>query len=118
MVAGVAGPVRAARRRVPARGRLLGGSRCGHAAGADPSAVLFTHPLKAAGDIARARRGGLWRFAADSDTELTKIARYSPGATVLLCIDAGDGARWATRPSSGSSQDRRPGWRGWPGRWT
>jgi hypothetical protein len=44
-------------------------------AGADPGTVLFTNPVKPAGDIARAWRAGVWRFAADSDTELDKIAR-------------------------------------------
>ena len=39
-------------------------------AGADPSAVLFTHPVKLASDITRARKAGVWRFAADSSNEL------------------------------------------------
>jgi ornithine decarboxylase len=58
-------------------------------AGADPSEVLFTHPVKPADDIARAHRAGVWRFAADSDTELHKLARNAPGAAVLLRVDAG-----------------------------
>jgi len=58
-------------------------------AGADPAAVLFTHPVKPARDITRARQAGVWRFAADSDGELHKIARYAPGAAVLLRIDTG-----------------------------
>jgi hypothetical protein len=63
-------------------------------AGADPASVLFTHPVKLASDIARARKAGVWRFAADSSNELHKIAHYAPGASVLLRIDvgAGDGA--------------------------
>jgi ornithine decarboxylase len=60
-------------------------------AGADPAMVLFTHPVKPAGDIARARRAGVWRFAADSDSELHKIARHAPGAAVLLRIDTSTG---------------------------
>ena len=56
-------------------------------AGADPAAVLFTNPVKPAGDIARAWRAGVWRFAADSDTELHKIAGHAPGAAVLLRMD-------------------------------
>jgi ornithine decarboxylase len=60
-------------------------------AGADPSTVLFTHPVKLAGDIARARKAGVWRFAADSSNELHKIARNAPGAAVLLRIDVGAG---------------------------
>ena len=58
-------------------------------AGADPATVLFTHPVKPAADIARARKAGVWRFAADSDTELRKIARNAPGSAVLLRIDTG-----------------------------
>ncbi len=60
-------------------------------AGANPSAVLFTHPVKPADDIARARKAGVWRFAADSDTELHKIARYAPGSAVLLRLDTDAG---------------------------
>jgi ornithine decarboxylase len=60
-------------------------------AGADPSTVLFTHPVKPAGDIARAWQAGVWRFAADSDTELHKIARHAPGSAVLLRLDTGAG---------------------------
>jgi ornithine decarboxylase len=58
-------------------------------AGADPSAVLFTHPVKPAGDIARAHKAGVWRFSADSGTEVHKIARYAPGSAVLLRLDTG-----------------------------
>src|SRR5215469_14110925 len=62
-------------------------------AGAEPSTVLFTHPVKPADDIARAHKAGVWRFAADSDAELHKIARNAPGAAVLLRLDTGaDGA--------------------------
>ncbi len=60
-------------------------------AGADPSAVLFTHPVKPAADIARARKAGVWRFAADSDPELRKIARQAPGSAVLLRLDTDPG---------------------------
>ena len=60
-------------------------------AGADPSAVLFTHPVKPARDIARAWKAGVWRFAADSGAELRKIARNAPGSAVLLRIDTGAG---------------------------
>jgi ornithine decarboxylase len=56
--------------------------------GGAPAEVLFTHPVKPAADIARAWRAGVWRFAADSDTELRKIAASAPGAAVLLRLDA------------------------------
>jgi len=60
-------------------------------AGADPAQVLFTHPVKPADQIARAHRAGVWRFAADCGTELRKIARYAPGAAVLLRLDTAAG---------------------------
>jgi ornithine decarboxylase len=50
-------------------------------AGADPSAVLFTQPVKPADDIARARRAGVWRFAADSDTEPGRAIAAPAGTT-------------------------------------
>jgi len=58
-------------------------------AGADPATVLFTNPVKPAADIARAWRAGVWRFAADSDSELRKIAGHAPGAAVLLRLNTG-----------------------------
>ncbi len=61
-------------------------------AGADPASILFTHPVKLASDIARARKAGVWRFAADSSNELHKIAHHAPGASVLLRIDVGGAA--------------------------
>ena len=60
-------------------------------AGADPAEVLFTNPVKPAHDIARAWRAGVRRFAADSDSELHKIAGSAPGAAVLLRLDTGAG---------------------------
>jgi ornithine decarboxylase len=57
-------------------------------AGADPGTVLYTNPVKPAADIARACRAGVRRFAADSATELDKIAAQAPGAEVLLRMDA------------------------------
>ena len=60
-------------------------------AGAPPPTVLFTHPVKPADDIARAWKAGVWLFAADSDTELRKIARYAPGSAVLLRLGADPG---------------------------
>ena len=74
-------------------------------AGADASEVLFTHPVKPADDIARAYKAGVWRFAADSDTELHKIARSAPGSAVLLRLDAGadgtvgDQGKFGIRPA-------------------
>ena len=65
------------------RGRVLGRGRRAWA-GAGAGTVLYTNPVKPAGDIARAWRAGVWRFAADTGTELHKIAENAPGAAVLF----------------------------------
>jgi len=77
--------------------------------GADPSAVLFTHPVKPASDIARAWKAGVWRFAADSDTELHKIARHAPGSAVLLRIDTGAGGTVGDQGKFGIPPGQAPG---------
>jgi ornithine decarboxylase len=59
--------------------------------GADPSTILFTHPVKLPADIARAWKAGVWRFAADSDSELRKIAQHAPHSAVLLRLDTDPG---------------------------
>jgi ornithine decarboxylase len=78
-------------------------------AGADPSTVLFTHPVKLAGDIARAWKAGVWRFAADSSHELHKIARNAPGAAVLLRIDTGADGPVGDQGKFGVPPGRAPG---------
>ena len=78
-------------------------------AGADPSTVLFTHPVKPAADIARAWKAGVWRFAADSDTELDKIARNAPGSAVLLRIDTGAGGTVGDQGKFGIPPGQAPG---------
>ena len=78
-------------------------------AGADPSAVLFTYPVKPAADIARARKAGVWRFAADSDTELHKIARHAPGSAVLLRIGTGTGGTVGDQGKFGIAPGQAPG---------
>jgi ornithine decarboxylase len=78
-------------------------------AGADPSTVLFTNPVKPAADIARAWKAGVWRFAADSDTELDKIARNAPGSAVLLRIDTGAGSTVGDQGKFGIPPAQAPG---------
>ena len=78
-------------------------------AGADPSAVLFTNPVKPAVDIARAWQAGVWRFAADSDTELGKIARDAPGSAVLLRIGIGAGGAVGDQGKFGIPPAQAPG---------
>ncbi|WP_187365584.1 hypothetical protein [Trebonia kvetii] len=86
-------------------------------AGVDPSTVLFIHPVKLPADIACARKAGVWRFAADSETELEKIASYAPGPRCCCASTSGPAARWATRASSASSQARQSSLPGWPAHW-
>ena len=83
-------------------------------ASANPSTVLFTHPVKPDGDIARAWKAGVWRFAAGSGAELRKIARNAPGSAVLLRIDTGAGGtrrpghvRGTARPGAGLARQAR-----------
>ena len=78
-------------------------------AGADPGTVLYTNPVKPAADIARAWRAGVWRFAADSDGELDKLAEYAPGAAVLLRLDAGAGGAVGDQGKFGASPGRVAG---------
>ena len=78
-------------------------------AGADPATVLFTHPVKPAADIARAWKAGVWRFAADSDTELRKIALNAPGSAVLLRIDTGAGGTVGDQGKFGIPPGQAPG---------
>ncbi len=78
-------------------------------AGADPSTVLFTHPVKPAGDIARAWKAGVWRFAASGGAELRKIARNAPGSAVLLRIDTGAGGTAGDQGKFGVPPGQVPG---------
>src|SRR5215472_7352403 len=78
-------------------------------AGADPSQVLFTHPVKPADDIARAHKAGVWRFAADSGTELHKLARNAPGSAVLLRLDAGADGTVGDQGKFGIQPQQAPG---------
>lgn len=77
--------------------------------GADPATVLFTHPVKPAADIARAWKAGVWRFAADSDTELRKIAQNAPGSAVLLRIDTAAGGTVGDQGKFGIPPGQAPG---------
>ena len=78
-------------------------------AGADPATVLFTHPVKPAADIARAWKAGVWRFAADSGTELRKIALNAPGSAVLLRIDTGTDGTVGDQGKFGIPPGQAPG---------
>jgi ornithine decarboxylase len=52
--------------------------------GVEPGDVLYSNPVKPVDHIRRAYQAGCWRFAADSDEELTKLARHAPGVAVYV----------------------------------
>ena len=52
--------------------------------GVRPPEVIFSNPVKPWWHIRDAYAAGVHRFAADSDAELTKLARYAPGAAVMI----------------------------------
>lgn len=52
--------------------------------GVAPTEVIFSNPVKPWWHIRGAYAAGVRRFAADSDAELAKLARYAPGAAVMI----------------------------------
>ncbi len=52
--------------------------------GVDPADVIFSNPVKPWWHIRDAYTAGVRRFAADSDVELHKLARFAPGSAVLV----------------------------------
>ena len=54
--------------------------------GVDPADVIFSNPVKPWWHIRQAHLAGVRRFAADSDTELVKIAEHAPGASVMIRV--------------------------------
>ena len=68
----------------------IGELRMLQAIGVDPADVLYSNTVKPASHIAQASEAGLWRFAADSEGELHKIARVAPGSAVYIRIRVDD----------------------------
>jgi len=56
--------------------------------GVDPADVLYSNPVKPAAHVAEAWRAGVWRFAADGEPELAKLAEHAPGAAVYVRLRA------------------------------
>ncbi len=52
--------------------------------GVAPAEVIFSNPVKPWWHVRGAYAAGVRRFAADSDAELAKLARYAPGAAVMI----------------------------------
>ncbi len=58
--------------------------------GVPGQSVLFSNTVKPAAHIAGAAEAGVWRFAADSEGELSKIARVAPGSAVYIRVRVDD----------------------------
>lgn len=62
------------------------------AIGVDPAGVLYSNPMKPPRHIAEAHAAGVWRFAADSECELEKLATHAPGSAVYVRLAVDDSA--------------------------
>lgn len=60
--------------------------------GVAASDVLYSNPVKPTSHIETAHGAGLWRFAADSECEIEKIARLAPGSSVYIRTHVDDSA--------------------------
>jgi len=59
------------------------------------SGILFGNPIKIEQHVALAAQAGVRTFAADTESELVKIARYAPGAEIYLRLAVSNrGAQW------------------------
>jgi len=56
--------------------------------GVEPSALLFTNPVKMPEHIQRAHAAGVWRYSFDSRAEIQKLAADAPGASVFVRMKA------------------------------
>lgn len=61
--------------------------KLGMAAGCEPGRMAFSNPIKAPWEIEVASNLGVRMFGADSDEEITKLAKYAPGCDVYVRID-------------------------------
>lgn len=61
--------------------------KLGVEAGCDPKRMAFSNPIKAPWEIEQAYGIGIRLFAADSDEEIRKLAKYAPGAEVYVRLD-------------------------------
>ncbi|WP_211357357.1 type III PLP-dependent enzyme [Nocardioides rubriscoriae] len=58
--------------------------------GVNPGDVLYSNTVKPASHVVGAAEAGVWRFAADSEDELGKIARCAPGSAVYIRVRVDD----------------------------
>jgi ornithine decarboxylase len=54
--------------------------------GVQPADVIFSNPVKPWWHVREAYAAGVYRFAADGDAELAKLAEHAPGSSVLIRI--------------------------------
>ncbi len=54
--------------------------------GVDATKMLFTNPVKTIPEIVRAYNVGVETFVFDNDSEIQKLARYAPGADVMVRV--------------------------------
>lgn len=76
------------------------------AAGFAPGRLSFGNTIKRPDDIAFAHAAGITRFTVDSQSELEKVARHAPGATisVRLLVET-TGAQWPLSRKFGCDAD-------------
>lgn len=54
--------------------------------GIDPENIVYANPIKTPNGLKVARQTGVHKFTFDNESEIGKMAKFSPGATVLLRI--------------------------------
>lgn len=75
------------------------------ALGIDGSRVTFSNPVKNGADIAFAHANGVCLFAADTDDEITKLARFAPGSRVIFRVAVDNtGSGWPLAGKFGADE--------------
>lgn len=76
------------------------------AAGAEPSAVLYSNPVRPPSHVRAAFEAGVRRYAIDSHEELVKLARHAPGVEVFVRMRVDDSSsRFPLSSKFGTSHD-------------
>jgi len=76
------------------------------AAGAVPSQLLYSNPIKRRADVAEAYRAGVRLFAVDTLAETEKVADCAPGSSVLCrLLTTGEGSDWPLSRKYGATPD-------------
>ncbi len=76
-------------------------------AGASPSDLVYSNPIKRRADIAFAARLGVRLFVVDSIEETQKVAAAAPGSAVLCrIVTSGEGSDWSLSRKYGCSAEQ------------